>query len=66
MSDRPCNLCIFREIAKVAKEKGEDVEIRQAHFPQIREHNKGQDGLDIYVNGIWLCWFMEIPARCAC
>lgn len=66
MSDRPCNYCLFREITKVANKEGKVVEMRQAHFPQIREHNNGGDGVDIYVDGEFICWFMQISARCAC
>jgi hypothetical protein len=60
MSERTCNLCLYQEMQRQAKDNGQTIEARpspQHFFP---------DGVDVFVDGRWRTWFGIIPERCCC
>lgn len=55
MSNRACNYCVFQLIKKSAEKEGKTVKT---------ESKDG--GVDVFVDGKWRCWFMELPDSCRC
>ncbi len=50
-----CNRCRYDSIVRRAKEGHHDVELK----PQ-------DGGQAVYVAGLFVAWFMELPDQCAC
>ena len=57
MSDRPCNYCSFKTIKSQARADNKTL---------TTMNNINHGGVDVYVNGEWVCWFMELPNYCCC
>jgi len=53
---KQCNFCIYTTMRNSLKK----VEVQpnpSTMFPL---------GVDIFVDGDWVCWFAELPAQCEC
>lgn len=55
MSDRECNYCLYQYILRNAKKDGAVVTTKLK-----------DGGVDVFRNGEWICWFMELPDDCKC
>jgi hypothetical protein len=66
MSNRPCNLCCFKQLSERAAKEGFII------FSRGRKGKLG--GVDIHLlrkgetpsRKNWRVWYMELPERCAC
>lgn len=57
MSDlTPCNWCTLRWMRAEAKRTGARITTAPAK----------DGGTDVFRNGQWIAWFMELTDRCAC
>lgn len=61
MSNRPCNLCLFRRLQASAAKNGWTVEVR----PKPLEPDMYR-GVDVFVEGKWAAWYAGLPEECSC
>jgi hypothetical protein len=55
MSDRPCNLCDYKERVRRAKIAKQKVTLRAR-----------LGGVDVLVDGKFAVWYMKLPDKCEC
>lgn len=61
-----CNYCILEKIKASAKAENKLVTIKDADFEEIKEFNEDEPGKDVFIDGEWFCWLMQIPDHCEC
>lgn len=61
MSNKECNYCIYQNILFGARQKEQTVTTKPKPMPGI-----APNGVDVFVDGRWAGWFMELPDHCCC
>lgn len=61
MGIHPCNFCTMRHIRKDAEQRG--VKVSVVPHPLA---NYFPNGVDVFVDGEWRCWFAELGDSCEC
>ncbi len=56
-----CNYCSLKSIKRRAKEKNQKVVLKPA-----KKGKYYMGGQDVFVNGEFVAWFMELSNRCCC
>ena len=60
-----CNYCNLKKIKVNAKREHKKVKIKRS--PQVgTERYENMGGVDVFVNGKNVAWFMELPDHCCC
>jgi hypothetical protein len=62
MSDRQCNYCLHRERLRQAKASGQKVTTKAKPLGT----GTFAGGVDVFVDGKWVCWYGALPEKCAC
>jgi len=61
-----CNYCSLRAIKARAKKEGKKVKVKPATYEGELRKFAFQGGVDIFVDGKKVAWFMELPNHCCC
>ncbi len=60
-----CNYCNLKRIKARARKEHKKVEIKFASYEGIEEY-KAMGGVDVFLDGKEVAWFMELPDHCCC
>jgi len=61
-----CNYCSLRRIKTQARKDGKRVKVTAALYEGELRKFVVQGGVDVFVDGKKVAWFMELPNHCCC